>query len=165
MITILTLLLSRAVYLMRIFSFPRPPLPFRIPEQEPKIAFSLRAPVLGRKRTRVVSTATEVISKGEVIPRRDKVFRISDVIKLFMENACAWSIDLNSKDASGATGFSYACSEGHSDLVEIFMDNACAFSIDLNSKDEDGKTGFNYARHSNVLKIFMEYGFSESGFL
>ena len=79
--------------------------------------------------------------------------------KFFLENACAFGIDLNSKDDSGLTGFYYACSEGHSDLVKIFMENAADLSIDLNARGNDGLTGFHQAcihGHTDLVNIFME---------
>jgi ankyrin repeat protein len=42
------------------------------------------------------------------------------------------SIDLNTEDNDGITGFHHACESGDSDLVKIFMQNAADLNIDLN---------------------------------
>ena len=86
---------------------------------------------------------------------------VLDVVKIFMENAAALSIDLNRVDQSGVTGFYYACEKGHSDVVNIFMENASTLGIDLNAKCTDhwANTAFHQAcarGHSDVIKCFLE---------
>ena len=54
---------------------------------------------------------------------------------MFMENAVALSIELNSENNDGLTAFNLACHfekvKGHSDVINIFMKNAAALGINI----------------------------------
>ena len=54
------------------------------------------------------------------------------VVKVFMQNAADLSIDLNTEDNDGITGFHHACESGDSDIVSIFMEIPAALSITPN---------------------------------
>ena len=86
------------------------------------------------------------------------------MVKSFIENAAALSIDLNIKNNKGSTAFHQACLNGHSNVIKIFMDgeysiSASALRIDHNRKDKYGCTAFHYVcqeGNSELVKIFME---------
>ena len=54
----------------------------------------------------------------------------SNVVKIFMENATALSIDLNKIDNDGLTAFHVACIKGSLDVVKIFIENGCDAVLD-----------------------------------
>ena len=90
----------------------------------------------------------------------------SDVVKIFMENAAALSIDLNTKCTDyNSTGFHRACGRGHSDVIKIFLENELSLNLDLNSKDCFDMLGFHHAcrrGHMGVVKILTENRFSSN---
>ena len=84
----------------------------------------------------------------------------SDVVKIFLDNAAALSIDLNVMKSNGWTGFHYACDFGHLDVVKIIMENTkvpmengLISSVDLNAKTKKGDTGFHMACSYGYEKI------------
>ena len=85
----------------------------------------------------------------------------SDVVKIFMENAAALSIDLTKKCTDySTTGFHRACAKGHTDVIKIFLENELSLNLDLNSKCCYGLIGFHLAcerGHMGVVKILMEH--------
>ena len=56
------------------------------------------------------------------------------MVKIFLENAVALSIDLNMKEDCGLSGFHIACGNGHLEVVKILMESALNLSIDLHNK-------------------------------
>ena len=83
----------------------------------------------------------------------------TDVVKIFLENAAKFGIDLNETAKYGWTAFYIACNEGHLNMVKIFMENATSLTIDLNKQSNRGVTAFHSAcisGHSDIVKIFME---------
>ena len=82
------------------------------------------------------------------------------MVKIFLENAAALSIDLNVTKSNGWTGFHYACDLGHLDVVKIVMENAKVLredglisNVDLDAKNKEGNTGFHTACSYGYEKI------------
>ena len=80
------------------------------------------------------------------------------MVKIFIENATALSIDLNTIDNYNKTGFYLACENGHLGVMKIFIENAEALRTDFEVTDE--LTNDFYAcvrRHPNVFKLLKEW--------